>query len=209
MLGLGFGFWARPQLIGAEPVSGPAEAAAGLATPSAGQVPIAVSPPPAQETLPRAPGRLETLPPEMAAAARAQVQAGASSTPPVAVSALDAPAPATPDIAYAPPEASAPAPAPDIQASFDCATARPGAEQMVCSEPALAAADRQMARAYRRALRSGVAPGDLLQEQRDWMAIREDAARRSPVALAQAYDQRLRELQRIAEGAPGAQTEAQ
>jgi len=74
---------------------------------------------------------------------------------------------------------------------------------MVCADPALASADRQMARAYQRALRAGAAPGELRQEQRDWMAIREDAARQSPRALAQIYDQRIQELNQIADRAPG------
>jgi len=59
-----------------------------------------------------------------------------------------------------------------------------------------------MARAYRRALGSGVDPQDLRQEQRDWVAIREDAARHSQQALADVYDQRIRELNAIGDSAP-------
>jgi uncharacterized protein len=90
------------------------------------------------------------------------------------------------------------------RASFDCATARPGAEQAVCSDPGLAAADRRLASAYRRAMSSGVVPADLRQEQRDWMAIREDAAHRSRHALASVYDQRIAELNAMADDAPPA-----
>ncbi|CAN7501974.1 lysozyme inhibitor LprI family protein [Phenylobacterium sp. LjRoot225] len=206
LLGLLFGLWARPQLTGSKPTSGAAPSAADLATPSASQVPITVNPPPAPEPLPRAPGRLETLPPEMAAAAREQAEALAPSLPPlanVAPGAPDASLPAPPEIAPVPPAASEPAPVPGVRASFDCATAGPGAEQMVCADPALASADRQMARTYRRALRAGAEPDVLRQEQRDWAAIREDAARHSPRALAQVYDQRIRELNQIADEAPG------
>jgi uncharacterized protein YecT (DUF1311 family) len=204
MLGVGFGFWARPEL-GSKARPAPAAPAPAPAAPSAGQMPIAVVPRPAPEPLPRAPGRLQTLPPDMAAAARAQAQARLPARPSAssAPSAAAASQPTTPDLGYVPPAAREAAPAAGARASFDCATAEPGAEQMVCADPALASADRQMAQAYRRALSAGAAPGDLRQDQRDWAAIREDAARHSPRALAQVYDQRIEELNRIAEDAPG------
>jgi uncharacterized protein YecT (DUF1311 family) len=208
-LGVLFGLWARPELIGSKPMASqlpPAAAASSaVATPSAAQVPIAVNPPPAAEPLPRAPGRLETLPPEMAAAARLQAQPRTPQAPPAAPTpdlAQAAPQPAAPMLAPVPPAASEPAPAPSFRASFDCGTARPGAEQMVCGDPMLAAEDRQLARAYRRAMRSGVEPEDLRQEQRDWVAIREDAARHSRRALAEVYDQRIQELNQITDAAP-------
>jgi uncharacterized protein len=73
---------------------------------------------------------------------------------------------------------------------------------MVCSDPALAAADRHLARAYQRALRFGV-PYDLLRaQQEDWLAVREEAARRSPRAVAGLYDQRIEQLNAMARG-PG------
>ena len=44
---------------------------------------------------------------------------------------------------------------------------------------------------------------DLLQaEQNNWMAIREEAARRSPRAVAALYDQRIEQLNAMARG-PG------
>ncbi len=43
--------------------------------------------------------------------------------------------------------------------SFDCGAARTLADQMVCVDPALAQADRRMARAYKAAMSSGVASG--------------------------------------------------
>lgn len=171
LLGVLFGLWARPELIGSTPP--PAAPPPAAASPTSGQIPLSVGPPAAPEPLPRAPGRLETLPPEMAA------------------------------VAPTPPEAGEAPPTPGYRTSFECATARPGAEEMVCGDPALAAADRQMARAYRRAMDSGADPDDLRQEQRDWVAIREDAALHSRRALAQVYDQRIEELNRIADTAPG------
>ena len=71
---------------------------------------------------------------------------------------------------------------------------------MVCSDPALAAADRHLARAFQRAVRLGV-PYDLLQaEQNNWMMAREEAARRSPRAVAGVYDQRIEQLNAMARG---------
>ncbi|MFI4966445.1 MAG: lysozyme inhibitor LprI family protein, partial [Caulobacterales bacterium] len=53
-----------------------------------------------------------------------------------------------------------------------CGGARSRAAQMVCGDPELAAADREMNQAFRRALRSGAAPDQLRQDQRYWLAIR-------------------------------------
>lgn len=192
-LGVLFGLWARPELlVGSRPMAAavPPHTPAG---PEAGQIPLVVAPPARTDPPPRAPDRLQTLPPEMAATA----QAPSSPAPDVAGAAPPEPAaPTWPDVAETPP-------APRYAASFDCATARPGAEEMVCEDPALAAADRRMARAYRRAMGSGVDPEDLRQEQRDWTAIREDAAMHSRQALAQVYAQRTEELNRIADASPG------
>ena len=87
-------------------------------------------------------------------------------------------------------------------AGADCAAPGSLAEEMICADPGLAAADRQMARAFRRALRSGAPYHDLRAEQRDFMALREDAALRSPRALARLYDQRIEDLNAIADGGP-------
>jgi hypothetical protein len=74
------------------------------------------------------------------------------------------------------------------------------ADQLVCGDLRLTSADRQMNRAYERALRSGVPPRELRAEQDDWMEIREDAAERSPRALASVYEQRIGELNALADG---------
>jgi len=200
VLGVGFGLLMRPELIGSKPPASVAPAT----PPAAADLPASASPSapmviqhaeaPAPEPIPRAPGKLQTLPPEMAAAAKAEPRA-----PAVAITPAPQPAAITPP---APAETADQRPAPRYRASFDCGTARPGAEEMVCSDAALAAADRQMAGAYRRALGSGVDPNDLRQEQRDWVAIREDAARHSRHALADVYDQRIGELNEIADSAP-------
>uniref|UniRef100_UPI0035AE25B3 lysozyme inhibitor LprI family protein n=1 Tax=Phenylobacterium sp. TaxID=1871053 RepID=UPI0035AE25B3 len=67
-------------------------------------------------------------------------------------------------------------------------------------DPELAAADRRLARAYNRAVASGVPARALRAEQDDWLSIRDDAARRSPDAVASVYEQRIRELNDLAEG---------
>ena len=71
---------------------------------------------------------------------------------------------------------------------------------MVCGDSELATLDRRLNRAFDRAVGSGIPYRELRREQDDWLAIREDAARRSPEAVASIYRQRIRELNAIAEG---------
>jgi uncharacterized protein YecT (DUF1311 family) len=80
--------------------------------------------------------------------------------------------------------------------SFDCRYARSRSEQMVCSDPGLAAADRRLARAFRQAVDNG-APYDRLRAQQNrWLAARERAAV-SPAAVGMVYEQRIAELERM------------
>ncbi|CAN7177376.1 lysozyme inhibitor LprI family protein [Phenylobacterium sp. LjRoot219] len=157
----------------AAPAPAPLPAAAAAAPPAPSRMRVAVAPTPRPAPLPETGGRL-TLPPEM-------------TTP--------TPAPT------APLAAPAQAPAAQVTASFDCAAAGPGAaEQMVCSDPELAAADRELANAYGRARRSGaVDPAELDLDQRDWAALREDAARYSRRALVSVYAHRIDVLNEIAD----------
>jgi uncharacterized protein YecT (DUF1311 family) len=188
-LGVGLGFLARPKLAAPDGTTAPAAAPALT-------VPLSVAPPRPEAETTQPSGRLEVLPPDLARLARRE----APLMPPP-VPALPAPAP-SPAEEPAPAAIQLPPPAP-LRASFDCATAQPGAEEAVCADPTLAAADRRLARAYRRVLESGMDPVELDGEQRDWLAIREDAASRSQRALAQVYAQRIAELDRMAaEGAP-------
>jgi len=204
--GLVFGMWARPNLGGAS-----TDAAERTAPP----VPIEVGKP-APEVLNSA-GKLEVLSPDQAAAARAN---SAAPAPPPTAAYIPGPPPPLPEAARAPADA-APAdaprsnaqPAPAVRpapvepqrfaqaparAGFDCSGARTPAEAMVCEDPDLAAADREMSRAYRRALQSGAAPPAALRaDQRDWLAIREDAARHSRRAVMQIYQQRIDELNSV------------
>lgn len=82
--------------------------------------------------------------------------------------------------------------------SFDCRFPHSPAEQMVCTDPQLAAADRRMSQAYRDALNAGVPEQVLDRQQAAWMAAREDAARNGPAAVADVYGERIAELQGMA-----------
>jgi uncharacterized protein len=71
-------------------------------------------------------------------------------------------------------------------------------EQMVCGDARLARLDRRLNRAFERAVESGVPYRELRDEQDDWLGIREDAAHRSPDAVASVYRQRIAELNDLA-----------
>jgi uncharacterized protein YecT (DUF1311 family) len=215
-LGLALGLWARPNL-GA---SHDTDAAERAAAPVHIEVDRPAPPPPVTSN-----GKLEVLSPDVAAASRQAAAPTLSSlatqafarlvtpddaAPPPPLPAASQPAPqprveAPPRMAaLTAPPVVAPSPSPQARAGFDCGGAGGVAEQMVCSDPDLAAADRDMSRAYRRALRSGASPGALRADQRDWLGIREEAARHSRQALAQVYQQRIDELNAAADDGPPA-----
>ena len=181
VVGLGLGFLARPQLVtnSSKPV-----ATLPAAKTAEQQMALEMAqPPPEAPALKSSP--LEVMSPE-------QAQAAAANTPP--------PSPQIVDVGVPAADVSEPEPASREQASFDCRRAASYAEEMVCSDPALAAADRHLARAFQRAVRLGV-PYDLLQsEQNTWMMVRVEAARRSPRAVAAIYDQRIEQLNAMARG---------
>ena len=85
------------------------------------------------------------------------------------------------------------------QPSFNCRYARTRAEMMVCEDPRLAAADRRLAAAFRRAVDSGVPYGPLRRQQDRWLAARERAAV-SPEAVHMVYQQRIAELENMGQG---------
>lgn len=74
-----------------------------------------------------------------------------------------------------------------------CASPDPGAA-LACSDPALGAAERQLARAYRRAEAAGVPLETLERQQRRWLAARANAALRAPWAVHDIYLARIAEL---------------
>lgn len=195
-VGLALGLWAKPQFGPDNRAREPMRPVS--AVPMDGGVQIVVDPgkaPPVVET----PGRLEVLPPDMAAAAGAARTAVLQGAPPptrISIPEREAPLVAPPAL---PEVAEVRASMGRARPSFDCRAARSRAEEMVCQDPALAAADRRMAQAFRRATQSGVPYDELRGEQDDWLSIREAAARRSPEAVASIYDQRTQELEAMSE----------
>jgi uncharacterized protein YecT (DUF1311 family) len=97
------------------------------------------------------------------------------------------------------PEA-APAPPSSARPSFNCGAARTRGERAVCSDPGLAALDRQMASQYQRAV-SG-SPADrqaLLRRTRDrFLSFRDSCG--SDACIADAYRGRMREISDIVAG---------
>lgn len=206
-LGLAFGFWAKPD-VGSAPEPEPMRAAPGQTV----DIEIAA---PAPLPTPQSNGKLEVLPSDQALAANRAAQAAQTLPPPPQLPLRDAAPPrldlpmrepfaprlAVPSAAPPPPRLAVAEP-PTVRASFDCSAARSLAEQMVCEDPRLAAADRRMAQAYRRAMASGAPPAMLREDQADWLDVREQAARYSPDAVAAVYRQRIGELEELAADTP-------
>lgn len=201
-LALVVGLWARPDFGEDGKAREPMKTAASTGETASPAMPIEIAQDtPAPQPKPTAASRMEVLPADMARAATPA--APVSIRAPQRVIIADPPPAAadygTPATVVVPPRRMAPQPV--AEASYDCGGASTRAEAMVCSDPQLAAADRRLARAYDRAIAAGVSRRDLRDDQRDWLAIREDAARVSPRAVASIYAQRTEELNRIADGA--------
>jgi hypothetical protein len=80
-----------------------------------------------------------------------------------------------------------------------CVSADPGAA-LVCADPSLGAADRQMSRAYKEAEAAGVPAWQLRQQHERWLAARSAAARDAPWAVQDVYSARIAELRDQARG---------
>ncbi|MET3526377.1 lysozyme inhibitor LprI family protein [Phenylobacterium koreense] len=209
VLGVGLGLAARPQIL--------TRAIAALAPAAQNderRLELQMAEPPPEPKFAERPP-LETLSPETLEAG----QQAAAPTAPIGPPEVLAPAAPEPAPAFEPPPVAEPPwppepprarqaprppvarePAQAIRPSFDCRRAESLAEELICTDAVLAAADRHMARAFDRAVRSGVPLRQLQAEQRDFMAMREDAAQRSPQALASLYDQRIADLNAMADG---------
>ena len=74
-----------------------------------------------------------------------------------------------------------------------CASRDPG-EALVCADPSLSAADRQLTRAYQGARAAGVPEAQLQRQQQQWLAARSAAAREAPWAVRDVYLARIAEL---------------
>jgi uncharacterized protein YecT (DUF1311 family) len=205
-LGLLLGLWAKPNL-GHSNSRAPMRPVAAAEDYAPAKVAIEVNALPPPPPVVRTAGRLDVLPPNAAPAAppaAAPVTSQLASRPLPVSSPEPSAAPAQPVQVFPKPLVGTPPPlAPQVAASDACQSVRGRAAQMVCADPELSAADRELNQAYRRALRAGVAPEQLRQDQRDWLAIREDAAGRSPRAVASVYEQRIDELNQIADEGPG------
>lgn len=194
VLGVGLGLAARPQLITDLMPRAPMQPA-DHAQPERHMDIVMAELPPAAPAPPGPP--LETLPPDIAGAPLP----ASPPEPPLAPIARPAPqAPIAPEAPWAPDAPIAREPPGSARPSFDCRDAASLAEEMVCTDAVLAAADRHMARAYQRAERSGAPYQELRADQDAWLAYREEAALRSPRAVATAYDRRIAELEAIAQG---------
>jgi uncharacterized protein YecT (DUF1311 family) len=217
--GLLFGLWARPEFGDDGRAREPMKAAPATADAPLAQVPIEVNAPVVTPP-PQVDGPLEVLPQDLARAAEAArpVVPAPVARPPVArppVQVARAPqgspasavvrAPPAQVAVIDPPRAIPTRPAPariaeqDVSPGFNCRYARSRSEQMVCGDSELATLDRRLNRAFSRAVGSGVPYRELRADQDDWLSIREQAARRSPEAVASIYRQRIRELNAIAE----------
>jgi hypothetical protein len=127
--------------------------------------------------------------------------------PPVERASLKAPK--APRVVERPTRARAAPPAPPAHASGlmqvstpRCASPDPG-EAVVCADPSLGAADRQMTRAYQGARAAGVSDAQLQHQQQRWLAARSAAAREAPWAVHDVYLARIAELNGQAKEAHG------
>jgi uncharacterized protein YecT (DUF1311 family) len=203
--GLAVGLWARPDVdrrsvAERDPVPAAASTAPTAPPPASAVVPVEVVPvKPAP--VPASTGRMEVLPPDMTASARTPPSQAwrrmlaplISPAPPPAPRVVNTPAPVSAPPTVNPPPAVV-AEEPSVSPSFNCRRARTAAEQMVCGDDRLARLDQRLDQAFRQAVASGTPYRELRDEQDDWLQIREDAARRSPEAVASVYRQRIAEL---------------
>jgi hypothetical protein len=83
-----------------------------------------------------------------------------------------------------------------------CASRDPGAA-LVCADPGLSAAERQLTRAYQGARAAGVPDEELQMGQQRWLAARSAAAREAPWAVRDVYMARIAELNGQAKEAQG------
>jgi hypothetical protein len=83
-----------------------------------------------------------------------------------------------------------------------CASRDPG-QALVCADPSLGAAERQLTRAYQEARNAGVSDVQLQRQQQRWLAARSAAAREAPWAVHDVYLARIAELNGQARDAHG------
>lgn len=87
-------------------------------------------------------------------------------------------------------------------AAAPCAKGASVADRVVCADPVVATADRDLQRAYQHAQAAGAPAASLRADEIDWLLFRNEAARRSPADLALAYRQRIDQLNNLADDPP-------
>jgi hypothetical protein len=90
-----------------------------------------------------------------------------------------------------------------MKASTQRCSSRDAGEALVCADPSLGAADRQLTRAYQGARAAGVPEVQLQRQQQRWLSARSAAAREAPWAVHDVYLARIAELNGLAKEAHG------
>jgi uncharacterized protein YecT (DUF1311 family) len=179
VVGIGVGAGGTALLMSWHHARPPPKAVASLTPPAPKPAPLAIArtaPPPVEAVTPAAPGELGATAIEPAPAAK-------SASPRAHRSAAQT--------------AAAPA-----RMATACDTSGGQRETLICASPAIAADDREMRRAYQRALDVGVERNSLKASQARWSVTSEFAAQRSAADLAAAYHRRIGELNALAANEP-------
>ena len=184
-LGMGIGVWMSPLLGDSNPFLAPRAETAPLA------MSVILPSTTAPATPDVAPAAVESLPEEPAISEAA----AAPAIPEPTARAADPPR----RVKVAAVRAKAPTP---TRTAGGCSPDGSRAKVTLCADPGIAAADHDMERAFQRALRSGAPVKVLRADQDAWLNLREKAARRSPGDLAEAYAQRVSDLNALADDPP-------
>jgi hypothetical protein len=132
--------------------------------------------PPASAPPAPIPGRAEPPPPETAPVAPPRAE-------------LEAPPALRPAVVHVP-------------GALDCGNVVSLAQDIVCRDPGLRAAELRVAEAYASALAAGASERRLRRDQVEWLNMREEAARHSKQAVENLYRQRLQQLDGGADAPP-------
>lgn len=186
------------QMDGAEPIIYRL-ATFGLSGPALARITVPQVPAPAPAAAPGGPVLMDPAQLPRSAAPAAEPAPAAAPAPRPAAAPKAAPAPAPVPVR----EAAAPAPVPQpgpARPSFNCRYGRTSTERMVCSSPALASKDRQMASVYYAAMANAdPATRRHLRRSRDAFLVRRERCGTEACVTA-AYNARIAEIRSIAAG---------
>ncbi len=193
---IGLGALFAAQSLRSPPQAGPAIAAANppmrieLAQPAAPAAPL-----PSTERLEVLASLPQSAQPRMEPS-RTPERVGLAPPPATSESSRRLAAPEAPPVgAFARDAAGAAGP---LKARDACQDGSSWAAALVCRDRELSNLDQRMRRAYAGARDAGVPEAALREDQRDWLDIREEAARHSRNAVEDIYRQRIDELQQAA-----------